>query len=80
MGQSFLKMEESDMAIKQFERALRDVKGMGDKAKQLHYNLGCAFQASADVDRALDEFEQILEHDVKYKDIRNRIKELKSAS
>ncbi|MBI4613163.1 MAG: tetratricopeptide repeat protein [Planctomycetes bacterium] len=77
MGQAFLQQGDPELAIKQFQRALEDVTGMGEKAKLLRYNLGKAYQSANDSAHALDQFQMILEADVRYKDVRERIRQVK---
>ncbi len=58
-------------AIKSYE--LKD----DDIAKELRYNLGRAYQQQGDVEKALEIFRKIAQLDFAYKDVRQRIDELR---
>ncbi len=78
MGEGFLKQGDADSAIRQFQKALEGMSGMGDKMKAINYHLGCAYADSGDVDKSLEVFQQILEADIAYKDVRQKVKDLKA--
>ncbi len=77
LGQAFMKQDEFDLAIKQFSKALEDMNRDDDRAKVLRYNLAQAYEAIGDTDAALTEYQDIMEVDINYKDVKARVKKMR---
>ncbi|MDP7033480.1 MAG: tetratricopeptide repeat protein [Planctomycetota bacterium] len=78
MGQAFLKQEEVELAVKQFQRALKNAGSLPvEKVKKLRYNLAEAYEKNENLDEALEEYNQLMDVDINYKDVKSRVKALK---
>jgi tetratricopeptide (TPR) repeat protein len=73
MGQSFHKRGMLDFAVKQFSTAKSELLGMDELKKEIVYNLGLAYEALQQPEKALDQFKEIYEHDMGYRDVAHRV-------
>jgi tetratricopeptide (TPR) repeat protein len=73
LGQCFQQMELHDLAIDQYLRAIEEVPGMDGVKKELIYNLGSAYEALGETDKAIVEYKKIAAVDFSYKDVRAKI-------
>jgi tetratricopeptide (TPR) repeat protein len=73
MGMSFMKRNMLDFAIKQLALAKSELLPMDEIKKEIVYNLGLAYEASKQQDKALDQFKEIYEHDMSYRDVAERV-------
>jgi tetratricopeptide (TPR) repeat protein len=65
-------------AIEIFNRAIDSYEIKGDAlAKELRYNLGCAYEKAGDKEKALDIFRKIAQLDFGYKDVGQRVDNLR---
>ncbi len=76
LGLCFLEKGMPDMAVKEFERALRAPGASESEAVGLYYNLGAACERLGDYRRALDEYRKAFAIDVDYLDVREKIRKL----
>jgi len=75
MGMSFMKRNMLDFAIKQLVLAKSELLGMDEVKKEIVYNLGQAYDASKQPDKALDQYKEIYEHDMSYRDVAKRVED-----
>ena len=75
MGQSFMKRGMLDFAIKQLSLAESELVGMDELKKEIVYNLGMAYEASKQPEKALDQWKKIYEHDMGYRDVAQRVED-----
>jgi tetratricopeptide (TPR) repeat protein len=73
MGLSFMKRNMLDFAIKQLTLAKSELPGMEGIKKDITYNLGLAYDASKQPDKALDQYKEIYEYDMSYRDVAERV-------
>lgn len=75
----FMKKWYSD-AVDVFKKALEDPQAAaGDIAKELHYNLGRAYEAQKQNDLAVKAYSTVAQIDFLYEDVRTRLENLRSA-
>jgi len=75
MGLSFMKRGMLDFAIKQLSLAKSELLGMDEVKKEIVYNLGLAYEAAKQPDKALEQFKEIYEHDMTYRDVAKRVED-----
>jgi len=75
MGQSFMKRNMLDFAIKQFSQAKSELLPMDELKKEVVYNLGLAYAAGKQPAKALEEFKEIYQVDMSYRDVSKRVEE-----
>jgi tetratricopeptide (TPR) repeat protein len=73
LGQCFQQMELHDLAIDQYLHAIEEVPGMDGIKKELLYNLGTAYEAIGETEKAVAEFKKIAAVDFGYKDVRAKV-------
>jgi tetratricopeptide (TPR) repeat protein len=73
LGQCFQQMELHDLAIDQYLRAIEECPGMDGVKKELIYNLGTAYEALGETEKAITEYKKIAAVDFGYKDVRAKI-------
>ncbi len=73
MGLSFMKRGMLDFAIKQLSLAKSELAPMDDIKKEVVYNLGLAYDEMKQAEKALDQFKEIYEHDMSYRDVAQRV-------
>jgi len=73
MGLGFMKRGMLDFAVKQLSLAKSELPGMEDIKKDIVYNLGLAYEASKQQEKALDQFKEIYEVDMSYRDVAQRV-------
>ncbi len=73
LGQCFQQMGVHDLAIDQFTKAIEEIPTMDSLKKDLLYNLGCAYEAMGDQEKAIAEFKKIFSVDIGYRDVRDKI-------
>lgn len=78
LGRAFKNKDMGDLARSQFEKALAEV-GPGDnRYMALCYEMGLLAEAMGDAPAAKENFTKILEHDIGYKDVADRLKQLEA--
>lgn len=75
MGQAFMKRGMLDFAIKQLSLAKSELLAMDDIKKEIVYNLGLAYEANKQMDKSLDQWKEIYEYDMTYRDVAKRVEE-----
>ncbi|MDD5644921.1 MAG: tetratricopeptide repeat protein [bacterium] len=73
LGLCFKAKKMYDMAVNQFQKAIQSMKEMDALKKEVVYNLGTAYEETHDWDKAIEQFKQIYEVDINYKDISQKI-------
>jgi len=72
IGQSFVKKGWLREAVETFEKAL-EVEAPEEFTKDLRYNLGCVLQDMGELQKASEEFSTVAQLDYNYRDVRDRI-------
>ncbi|HUB68103.1 MAG TPA: tetratricopeptide repeat protein [Candidatus Methylacidiphilales bacterium] len=74
MGLCFLSQGMSDLAVRRFEDASGELPVMDEMKKEIVYNLGIAYEAVKQKDKALEEcWKKIYEVDMGYRDVAERV-------
>ncbi|MBM3860755.1 MAG: tetratricopeptide repeat protein [Verrucomicrobia bacterium] len=73
LGQCFQELGLHDLAIDQYSKAIEDLPLMDSIKKEITYNLGCAYEALGDTEKAVAEFKKIAAVDFGYRDVRAKI-------
>ena len=78
MGRAFLRKGMGDLAIKQLKSALEGMGGINEKNLEIVYNLAQAHEEQGDLQAALSQYTQIYEVDISYKNVGEKIEDLRS--
>ena len=79
IGLCFFKKGWMTDAIDVFSQAIKEHELKDDAlGKELRYNLGCAHEAQGNHGKALDIYRKIAQSDFTYKDVRERVNQLRS--
>lgn len=73
LGQSFAKRKMYDFAVRAFQNALAEKPSFDDEKKELIYALGSALEKQGKSELAIEQFKQIYEVDIGYKDVAARV-------
>jgi len=73
LGQCFQQLGLHDLAIDQYTKAIEELPLMDGVKKEITYNLGCAYDALGDTEKAVAEFKKIAAVDFGYRDVRAKI-------
>lgn len=63
----------NDMAARKLQNALKEKVGVDDERKELLYTLGCVLEKMGKKEEAMDQFKQIFEVDMKFRDVEERV-------
>jgi tetratricopeptide (TPR) repeat protein len=77
LGRAFQQKGLSDLALGQFEKALQTA-GSGPMAKEALYQMGLICEEQGKRDDALRHFARILEQDIGFRDVANKVEQLKA--
>lgn len=73
LAQAFAKRGMNDLAARKLLEALKEKQIFDDEAKDLHYQLGCVYEAMGKREEAMEHFKTIYEQDVGYRDVMTRV-------
>jgi tetratricopeptide (TPR) repeat protein len=73
LGQCFSKRSMFDLAARTFQNALKEKPGFDDEKKELIYQLGSVLEKMNKRDEAIEQFKQIYEVDIGYKDVAAKV-------
>jgi len=73
LGRCFAKKGMNDMAARRFQDALKEKLGFDDEKKEMLYDLGCVFEKMNKPDEAIEQFKQIYEADIGYRDVAAKV-------
>jgi tetratricopeptide (TPR) repeat protein len=73
LGQCFQELGLHDLAIDQYAKAIEELPMMDGVKKDITYNLGTAYEAVGDIDKATAEFKKIAAVDFGFRDVRAKI-------
>ncbi|MDI6732414.1 MAG: tetratricopeptide repeat protein [Planctomycetota bacterium] len=80
LGLCFIAKKHFDLAIAQFTKALENTSLTAEFTKTLRYNLALAYEHNHNYEQALSEYKRILEVDINYRDVSDRINKLQQAT
>jgi tetratricopeptide (TPR) repeat protein len=73
LAQCFAKRKMFDLAARTLQSAIKEKLVFDDEKKDLIYNLGCVFEAMGKKEEAVEQFKQIYETDISYKDVAAKV-------
>lgn len=73
LAQCFAARKMNDMAARKFQEAIKEKLIFDDEKKELIYNLGAVLDALGKKEEAIEQFKQIYEIDIGYKDVGARV-------
>ena len=73
LAQCFAKRKMFDLAARTLQSATKEKLVFDDEKKDLIYNLGCVFEAMGKKEEAVEQFKQIYETDISYKDVAAKV-------
>ena len=73
LGRCMAKKGMNDMAAKRFQDALKEKLTFDDEKKEMLYDLGCAYEKMNKPDEAIEQFKQIYESDIGYRDVSAKV-------
>lgn len=79
LGKCFAAKKLVDLAAKEFERARQTARGMDTLGKEATYSLAVLYEANGKAKLAASEFEKIVEVDIGYRDVMQRLEALQTA-
>src|SRR5882724_3721697 len=69
LGQCFARRGMNDSAVRMLQNAIKEKPVFDDEKKELIYQLGCVFEKMAKPEEAIEQFKQIYEVDISFKDV-----------
>jgi len=73
LGRCFAKRGMNDLAARKIQEALKEKPGFDDEKKEMLYELGCVFEKMNKPDDAIEQFKQIYEADIGYRDVAAKV-------
>ena len=73
LAQCFAKRKMFDLAARTLQNAIKEKLVFDDEKKDLIYNLGCVFEGMGKKEEAVEQFKQIYESDISYKDVAAKV-------
>ncbi len=78
IGLCFISKQEPRLAVKQLERGLEISEKLGAENLGIHYNLGLAYEALDETEKAREHFEQVYIVDVTFREIKEKMQKFKT--
>jgi tetratricopeptide (TPR) repeat protein len=73
LGQCFARRGMNDLAARTLQNALKEKTTFDDEKKELVYQLGCVLEKMGKKEEAIEQFKQIYEMDIGYKDVAAKV-------
>jgi tetratricopeptide (TPR) repeat protein len=73
LAQCFAKRGMNDSAVRTLQNAIKEKPAFDDEKKDLIYNLGCVFEVMGKKNEAIEQFLQIYETDIGYRDVAAKV-------
>lgn len=73
LGQCFGRRGMNDLAVRKLQNALKEKPSFDDEKKELTYALGCVLENMGKAEEAIEQFKQIYEVDIGYKDVAAKV-------
>jgi Flp pilus assembly protein TadD len=77
MAQCFQQKGFTDLARKEYQRALEGIQGMDERSKEILYNLGSLAEADNDRDDARGYYARVYEVDIGYRDVAAKMEQFR---
>lgn len=73
LAQCYVKRKMYDFAVRTLQNAIKEKPVFDEEKKEMVYNLGCALEAMGKKEEAIEQFKQIYEMDISYKDVSAKV-------
>jgi len=73
LGQCFARRGMNDLAARTLQNAIKEKVVLDDEKKDLIYQLGCVLEKMGKTDEAMEQFKQIYEIDIGYRDVASKV-------
>ncbi len=73
LAQCFAKRKMFDLAARNLQNAIKEKVGFDEEKKDLIYNLGSVYESMGKKEEAIDQFKQIYEVDIGYRDVAAKV-------
>jgi tetratricopeptide (TPR) repeat protein len=73
LGRCFAKRGMNDLAARKIQEALKEKLTFDDEKKEMLYELGCVYEKMNKADEAIEQFKQIYEADIGYRDVAAKV-------
>lgn len=73
LGRCFAKRGMNDLAARKIQEAMKEKVGFDEERKEMLYELGTVFEKMGKPDEAIEQFKQIYEADIGYKDVAAKV-------
>jgi tetratricopeptide (TPR) repeat protein len=73
LAQCFAKRGINESAVRTLQNAIKEKPGFDEEKKDLIYNLGCVFETMGKKNEAIEQFLQIYETDIGYRDVSAKV-------
>ncbi len=73
LAQCFAKRKMFDLAARTLQNAIKEKTAFDEEKKELIYNLGCVLEQMGKKEEAVEQFKQIYEADISYKDVAAKV-------
>src|SRR5262249_54091506 len=73
LGQCFARRGMHDSAVRMLQTAIKEKQVFDEEKKELVYQLGCVLEKSGKREEAIEQFKQIYEMDISYKDVAAKV-------
>jgi len=73
LGQCFARRGMNDSAVRMLQNAIKEKPVFDDEKKELIYQLGCVFEKMTKPEEAIEQFKQIYEVDIGFKDVAAKV-------
>jgi len=73
LAQCFAKRKMFDSAVRTLQSAIKEKVGVDEEKKELVYQLGCVLESMGKKEEAIEQFKQIYESDISYKDVAAKV-------
>ena len=73
LAQCYGRKKMFDLAARTLQEAIKEKQTFDDEKKELIYNLGCTLESMGKKDEAIEQFKQIYEMDMSYKDVAAKV-------
>src|SRR3989454_5439354 len=73
LGQCFARRGMNDLAARSLQNAIKEKLVLDDEKKDLIYQLGCVLEKMGKADEAIEQFKQIYEIDIGYRDVAAKV-------
>ena len=79
LGHCMAKNGMNDMAARKYQDAIKEMLEFNDDKKEAIYQLGCLYERMEKTEEAIEQFKQIYEIDIGYRDVADKVESFYSS-